>query len=173
MSEKTYTLQQGEKATQVMIGTPDLLIWGDLVTKENVQIHAYLMTIVEDFVLLKDAKVLFLAPAQQVAPVIKREIYVKREEILLFYSMSHPVPLPEESEVRRFEPLEALIGSFQVKGDLLKAPVATLENVLLVSKDDYIPFYRATLQHTAKPWLGSFASDMIQVRRDRMVAAVS
>lgn len=172
MSEKTYTLKAGEKATQVMIGTSDLLIWGDLITKEHVQIAAYLMTIAEDFVLLNDAKILFLAPTQQVAPVTRREVYVKREEILMFYSMSDPVPLPEETEVRRFEPLEMMIGPYQIQGEMLKSPIATLQNVLLVSKDEFTPIYNATIRHAGKPWLGSFTSSMVQLCRQRLAVAV-
>ena len=41
MTAKTYTLEPGQKATQVMIGTPDTLIWGDLVTREKTRISAY------------------------------------------------------------------------------------------------------------------------------------
>ena len=173
MSEKSYTLEAGEKATQILIGTADLLIWGDLVTKEHVPVAAYLMTIAEDFVPLRDAKVLFLAPVQQAAPVARQVVYVKREEILIFYSMSDPVPLPEETEVRRFEPMEVLIGPYQIQGDMLKSPIASLENVLLVSKDDFMPFYRVTIRHVGKPWLGSFTSSMVQVRRQRMNVVVA
>lgn len=173
MSEKSYTLEAGEKATQIMIGTADLLVWGDLITKEHISVTAYLMTIAEDFVPLRDAKILFLAPTRQVAPIARRVIYIKREEILLFYSMSDPVPLPEETEVRRFEPLEVLVGPYQVQGDMLKSPIADLETVLLVSKDDYMPIYSATIRHVGKPWLGSFTTSMVQVRRPRMNVTVT
>jgi hypothetical protein len=88
MGQKTYNLKSDEKATQVMIGTADMLIWGDLVTKEHVRIFAFLTTLAEDFVLVHDAKVLFLAPTQQVAPIDRAVVYVKLEEILIFYSMS-------------------------------------------------------------------------------------
>jgi len=173
VSEKSYTLEAGEKATQIMIGTADLLVWGDLITKEHISVTAYLMTIAEDFVPLRDAKILFLAPTRQVAPIARRVIYIKREEILLFYSMSDPVPLPEETEVRRFEPLEVLVGPYQVQGDMLKSPIADLETVLLVSKDDYMPIYSATIRHVGKPWLGSFTTSMVQVRRPRMNVTVT
>ena len=172
MGEKTYTLEPGEKATQVMIGTADMLVWGDLVTKEHARMAAFLTTLAEDFVPLRDAKILFLAPTQQVAPVDRQVVYVKLEEILFFYSMSDPVPLPEESEVRRFEPIEVIAGSFQIEGTLLKSPISSLQNMLLVSKDAYIPVYQATVRHVAKPWLGGFASSVVQVRRERMAVAV-
>lgn len=168
MSEKTYVLEAGEKTTQVMIGTPDMLLWGDLVTKEQTRIGAFLTTLAEDFVPLRDARILFLAPTQQMAPMIRPEAYVKLEEILLFYSMSDPVPLPEETEVRRFEPIEVIVGSFQVEGNLLKSPMTSLQNLMLVSKDAYIPIYQATVRHVAKPWLGGLTSSMVQVRRGRL-----
>jgi hypothetical protein len=172
MSERSYTLKPGEKATQVMIGTSDLLIWGDLVTKEQIRVNAFLATLAEDFVPLQDAKILFLAPAQQVAPVDRSTIYVKLEEILIFYAMGDEEPLPEETEVRRYEPVEAIVGSFRIEGALLKSPIATLQNLLLVTKEDYMSIYQAKIRHVANSWLGTFSSNMLLIRRDRLTMAV-
>lgn len=172
MSPKSYTLEPGEKATQVMIGTSDTLVWGDLVTKEQTRIIGFLTTLAEDFVPLYDAKLLFLLPPQQTAPLERPTVYVKLEEILLFYAMGDVAEIPEESEVRRFEPIEAIVGSFLIEGVILKSPIATLQNMLLVTKDAYIPIYKATFRHMVKPWLGSFSGAMVQVRRDRMTVMV-
>ena len=171
MSERSYTLEPGEKTTQVMIGTSDLLIWGDLVTKEQVRVEAFLITLAEAFVPLYDAKVLFLAPVQQQAPVEKKVIYVKLEEILVFHAMGDQQSLPEETEVRRFEPVEAIVGSFEIEGSVLKSPIATLQNLLLVGKESYMTIYQAKIRHAAKPWLGTFSSNVVQVRRDRLMMA--
>jgi hypothetical protein len=172
MSEQTYTLQPGEKATPVMIGTSDLLIWGNLVTKEAVRVDAFLITLAEAFVPIHEAKILFLAPAQQTAPVDRPVVYIKLEEILLFYAMADQEPLPEETEVRRYEPVEAIVGSFQIEGTILKSPIATLQNLLLVSKEEYTSIYQAKIRDVAKPWLGTFASNTVLVRRDRLTIAV-
>ncbi|MGD8397563.1 MAG: hypothetical protein PVG11_01765 [Anaerolineae bacterium] len=172
MTEKPYTLDPTEKATPVMIGTADMLMWGDLITKQAVRMSAFLNTLAEDFVPLHDAKVLFLAPRRQVNPVERSVVYVKLEEILIFFSMAGDEPLPEESEVRRYDPMEAAVGSFRVEGQLLKSPIATLQNLLIVSKDAYMPFYHATVHHAGNPWLGSFASDVVQLRRDSMTVIV-
>jgi hypothetical protein len=171
MNEKPYTLQPDEKATQVMIGTHDMLLWGDLLTKEQARVAAFLSTLAEDFVPLHDVKILFLAPTEQVPPVQRAFAYIKLEEVLFFYLMSEEVPLPEESEVRRFEPVEAIVGSFQVEGQILKSPIATIQNLLLVTKNDYMTLYQATIRHVAKPWLGTFDTSMVQVRRHRLVLA--
>jgi hypothetical protein len=80
-------------------------------------------------------------------------------------------PLPEESETRRYEAVEILVGSFLVECQILKSPIATMQNLLLVSKDNYMDFYRGTIRHVAKPWLGSFASNRIQIRRDHLFLA--
>jgi len=173
VSPKSYTLEPGEKATQVMLGTPDLLVWGDLVTKEHVRIGAFLTTLAEAFILVRDAKLLFLAPTQPIAPIERPVAFIKYEEILFFYSMSEEVPVPEETEVRRLEPMEMLVGPFQIEGVILKSPIATLQNLLLVTKDDYMPIYKATIRHVAKPWLGAFSSSMVQVRRQRLTLTSS
>ena len=56
MEGTSYTPEPGEKATQVMVGTSDLLIWGDLVTKEQIRVSGFLNTLAEDFVPLHNAK---------------------------------------------------------------------------------------------------------------------
>lgn len=171
MSEKPYTLEADEKAIPVIIGTSDALIWGDLILKEQLHIGAFLNTLAEDFVPVHDARILFLAPKEQVPPLERSRLFVKLEEILLFFSPTEAEPLPEESETRRYEPVEILTGSFLVEAVMLKSPIATMQNLLLVSKDPYMDFYNGTIRHVAKPWLGSFSSTRVQIRRDRLFLA--
>jgi hypothetical protein len=172
MSPKSYTLTSDEKATPVMVGTSHTLIWGDLITKVHVNIPAFLNTLAEDFVALHDAKILFLAHMQQQPPIDRPQAYVKLEEILLFFTMTDIGEVPEETEVRRYEPMEVIVGSFYVKGVILKSPIATIQNMLLVSKEDYMPIYKAKVRHVAKPWLGTFTSNMVQFRRDRLILSL-
>ena len=168
MAAKTYTLEPGQKATQVMIGTADTLMWGDLITRQQTRISTFLNTLAEDFVPLSDAKVLFLAPVQQAVPVLKSRVHIKLEEILFFYPMGEPEPLPEESETRRLEPIEVFVSSYRIEGKILKSPIAELHTMLLVAKEVYTPVYAATIRHVAKPWLGAFTTDVVQVRLDRL-----
>lgn len=166
---ETYRLAPDEKATQVMIGTADTLMWGDLVTKEAVRISAYLNTLAEDYVSLRDAKILFLAPKEQMAPIERSLVHIRQEEILIFFVMHDEEPLPEETQTRRYEPVEAIIGSFQIEGAILKAPISNVQNMLLVSKATYLPIYSVTIRHVAKSWLGTFSSNFVQVRCARMI----
>lgn len=171
MSASSYTLAADERATQVILGTADALIWGDLITKEQVSAGAFLNTLAEDFVPVHDVRVLFLAPHEQVPPIERPLLFVKLEEILVFFSPTDAQPLPEESETRRYEPVEVMIGPFLVEGLILKSPLATMQNLLFVSKGPYMDFYQGTIRHVAKPWLGSFASNRVQVRLDRLLLA--
>jgi hypothetical protein len=163
-------LAPDEKATQIMIGTPDALIWGDLVTKERVRMSAFLNTLAEEFVTVHDAKVLFLCCAEKNAPETRQAIHVKQEEIMIFYAMHDREPLPDETETRRYEPVEFIAGTYQVEGRIFKSPFSTLQNTLLLSKATYIPVYEASLRHIGKPWLGSFSNSLIQVRQHRVLA---
>jgi len=172
MADKSYTLATGEKATQVMAGTPEALIWGDLVTKEQISLAGFVNTLAEDYVPLHDASVLFLTPAEKTAPLARSVVYIKLEEILLLFERGGSQPPPEETEVRRLEPLEVLIGSYHIEGLLFKSPIATIQNMLLVAKDAYLPLYQASIRHLAKPWLGTFRADLVQVRRDRLIVVV-
>jgi len=165
---KTYTLEPGQKATQVMIGTPDMLIWGDLITRQQTRISVFLNTLAEDFVPLSDAKVLFLAPVQQVAPVLKSGVHIKLEEVMFFYGMGESEALPEQSETRRLEPIEVFVASYRIEGMILKSPIADLYTMLLVAKELYTPVYQAKIHHVAKPWLGILTTDLVQVRLDRL-----
>lgn len=165
----SYHLAPDEKATQVMIGTCDTLMWGDLVTKAQVRMSAYLNTLAEDYVTLHNAKILFLTPKEQTAPMERASAHIRQAEILIFFVMHDEEPVPEETQTRRYQPVEAIIGSYQMEGSILKAPISSLENTLLVSKATYMPLYQATVRHVAKSWLGSFTSNLVQVRCERMI----
>jgi len=171
-TEPSYILGPDEKSTRVMIGTADTLIWGDLVTKEQVRMSAYLNTLAEGYVPMHDAKILFLAPEKQAAPIHRASVHIRQEEILIFFAMNDQEPLPEETETRRYEAVEAIIGPYQIAGSIVKAPISSLQNALLVSKATYTLIYNATLHHVAKPWLGSFASSLVQARSERMILTV-
>lgn len=171
MDGKAYTLEADEKASLVMIGTPDVLVWGDLVTKEAVRMSTFLISVAQDFVPMRDVKALFLAPVEQAPPVERHTLHIKQEEILMFFEMGTSEPLPEETQTRQYAPVEIIVGSFQLEGKLLKSPMATIENTLQVTRAVYIPIYEATIRHVAKPWLGTFTGSIVQVRRERMLLA--
>ena len=168
VSEKPYVLGADEKAVQVMVGTSDMLVWGDLVLKKQVQVAAFLVTLAEDFLPLHDVQLLFLASGEGTSPNRYERAFVKLEEILVFLPISETVPAPEESEVRHQVPAEMLAGPYRVTGKMLKSPVASLQNVLLVMRDAYLPLYEARVHHVAKPWLSAVSGSMVQVRRDRL-----
>ena len=154
-----------------MIGTADTLMWGDLVTKQAVRVNTYLNTLAEDYVPLRDAKILFLAPKEQMTPIERSPVHVRQDEILIFHVMHDEEPLPEETPTRRYEPIEAIMGSFQIEGSILKAPISNVQNMLIVSKATYLPIYRATIRHVAKSWLGTFSGNVVLVRCTRMILA--
>ena len=168
MTAKSYTLEADQKATPVMVGTADMLLWGDLITREQARVSAFLNTLAEEFVPLSDANILFLALAQQAAPVRKPRVYIKLEEILFFCAMGQQEPLPEQSETRRLEPVEVFVGSYRIEASILKSPIAEMHTMLLVAKEAYTPLHKATIRHVAKPWLGAISTDLVQVRLDRM-----
>jgi hypothetical protein len=82
--------------------------------------------------------------------------------------MGESETLPEQSETRRLEPIEVFVASYRIEGLILKSPIADLHTMLLVAKEAYTPVYKATIRHVAKPWLGVFATDLVQVRLDRL-----
>jgi uncharacterized protein YfaP (DUF2135 family) len=87
--------------------------------------------------------------------------------------MDDPDPVPEETNTRHYVPVEMFVGSYQIEGKIMKAPVSTLQNMLLVTRSVYLPIYEATVRHMAKPWLGSFSSNVVQVRREHVSVAMS
>ena len=167
--KQPYIPAPDEKAVQVMIGTADALMWGDLVTKQQVRMSAYLNTLAEEYISLFNAKVLFLAPQEHAPPIERSSVHIRQEEVLVFFVVHDDEPLPEETQTRKYEHVEAVIGAYQIEGELLKAPVSTVQNMLLVSKACYMPIYSATVRHVAKSWLGTFSSSLVHVRCERMI----
>lgn len=171
MSAKPYTLESDQKAVQIVLGTAENLMWGDLLLKEHLSLGSYLKMLAEEFVPIYDVRILFLASREQVPPVEQPLLYVRLNEILFLFSPADDDAPPEESETRRYEPVEVVIGSFMVEAMLLKSPLAAMLNLLLVTKAPYMDFYGATIRHVAKPWLGPFSTKHVQIRRDRLFLA--
>jgi len=76
--------------------------------------------------------------------------------------------LPEQSETRRLEPIEVFVASYRIEGMILKSPIADLHTMLLVAMELYTPIFQTKILPVAKPWLGVFTTDLVQVRLDRL-----
>ena len=67
--------------------------------------------------------------------------------------------------------LGRIMGSFQIEGSILKAPISNVQNMLRVSKASFVPIFRATIRLVAKSWLGTFSGNVVLVRCTRMILA--
>jgi hypothetical protein len=173
VSDKSYDIQPDERSTPVVVCTPRFMVWGDLVTKQAVRVENYLNILAEDFVPVWDAKALYLAGGQDTEPLQRLVIHIKREEILAFFSPHEQEPPPQETELRRYEPVSLLVGDFQIDAEMLKSPMTEISALLTVAKDPFLSFYRATVRCLSHPWLGAFQPPMVQVQRGRMLMAMT
>jgi hypothetical protein len=171
MSARPYTLESDQKAVQVVLGTVDAVIWGDLHLKAHLNLGSYLKMLAEEFVPVYDVQIQFLTSKEQTPPVGRPLLYVRLDEVLFLFSPTDSDAPPAETEMRRYEPVEVVIGSFMVEAMLLKSPLAAMLNLLLVTKAPYMDFYGATIRHMTKPWLGTFSTNYVQIRRDRLFLA--
>jgi hypothetical protein len=173
LSEKRYDLQDDEQDTPVVVCTPRCMIWGDLVTKKAVRVTNFLNVLAEDFVPIWDAKLLYLNGERTTEPLRRLVAYVKLQEILVFFSTQELEALPEETDLRRYEPVSLVVGDFQIDAEMLKSPMSEMSALLIVTKDPFMPFYRASVSCLSQPWLGTFQTSIVRVQRQRMLLTLT
>jgi hypothetical protein len=149
------------------------MIWGDLVTKKAVRVATFLNVLAEDFVPIWDAKILYLNGERTTEPLQRLVAYIKLQEILVFFSTQELEALPEETDLRRYEPVSLVVGDFQIDAAMLKSPMSEMSTLLTVAKDLFLPFYRARVSCLSQPWLGTFQTSMVQVQREHMLLTLT
>jgi hypothetical protein len=149
------------------------MIWGDLVTKQAVRVANFLNVLAEDFVPIWKAKLLYLQGGRNTEPLQRLVVYVKLQEILVFFATQELEALPEETNLRRYEPVSLVVGDFQIDAEMLKSPMSEMSALLMVAKDPFMPFYRASVSCLSHPWLGTFQTSMVQVQRERMLLTLT
>ncbi len=168
-----YTLAADEKSAQVMIYTLNALFWGEVVVKTVIRVSTWLRTnTVPDWIPLYNAGSIvttsgtpphtnsFVEVAVPVPQIIAYHLLPPAEDVL-DYDTTEPN--------RRMEPVNALIGTFQVKGLLRINSSSNLRRYLEVTREAYTPIDDAEVTNLILPAFGPIKVPYVLIRQGSAV----
>jgi hypothetical protein len=150
-------LAPDEKTSTVMVYTNNMLVRGDVVTKESVRVSIWLRTQgVPNFIhLLKPQVVVFGgSPPKTYA---YEEIFVPTEQVIGWHlapPAAEPLDYDPTEANRMMQPVQILMGSFTMKGNIRIAASADFSTSLEVMKVAWNSIYDVEI---INPYLPQFA----------------
>ena len=164
-----YTLAADEKSAQVMIYTLNTLFWGDVVVKTVIRVSTWLRTnTVPDWISLYNAGSIITTSGTAPRTTSFAEVAVPIQQIIAFHLLppaTDPLDYDASEPNRRMEPVNALIGTFQVKGLLRINSSSNLRRYLEVTRENYTPIYDAEITNLILPAFGPLKVPYILIRQ--------
>jgi hypothetical protein len=164
-----YRLAPDEKMNQVMIYTANALIWGDLVVKSIIRVSTWLRTnAVSDWLTLYNANLLVTNQSAAAKPVTFTEMHVPVTQINAIHLIppaQDPIDFDPTELNRRMEPVNAILGSFVIKGNLRISTNATLKKFIELNHETFTGLYDLELTSLTLQNFGSVKVPYILVRQ--------
>ncbi len=164
-----YRLAPDEKINQVMMYTANALLWGELVAKSIVRVSTWLRTsAVPDWLTLYNANLLITNQGAAVKPISFAEMHVPVVQINAIHLIppaQDPIDFDPTELNRRMEPVNAIFGSFMVKGNLRISTNATLKKFIELTHEAFTGLYDDEVTSLTLPNFGSVKVPYILVRQ--------
>ncbi len=164
-----YTLAEDEKSAHVMIYTMSSLFWGETVVKAVIRVSTWLKTnAVPDWIPLYNAGSIVTSSGTAPRTINFTEMAVPVTQIIAFHLLppaADPLDYDESEPNRRMEPVNALIGTFQVKGSLRINASAALRRYLEVTRENFTPVYDAEITNLILPAFGPLKVPYLLIRQ--------
>jgi len=160
-----------EKITPIMAYTQNSIIWGDVVTKQQIRVSSWLKTTAApDVVAVYNAKVLQVMFNGGVKPSVYSEAHVPAKGILAFHILPPAAdPLdydPAHEPNLHMEPTSILIANMRIDGFLRLSIHTNLAKFLDVSHETFTNIYDAVISSPIMPALGNIKCNFTIVRDD-------
>jgi len=164
-----YTLAADEKSAHVMIYTSNSLFWGEVVVKAVIRVSTWLRTnAVPDWIPLYNAGSIITTSGTAPHTNSYTELAVPVPQIIAYHLLppaADPLDYDSTEPNRRMEPINALVGTFQVKGMLRINASSTLNRYLEVTRETYTPVYDAEITNLVLPAFGPVKVPFILIRQ--------
>lgn len=168
-----YTLDEGEKVATVMIYTANMLIWGDVITKEAVRVSTWLRTpAIPKYIVVYTANVMTFGSGTPSRPQIFRSLHLPSAQVLGFHMKPparDPLDYDPNEPMRKMEPLTALVGTFRYDGLLRMSTHTSLDKYLEVAKETFAPIYEVEITQPSLPSLGVIRVPYVLVRSEMVL----
>jgi hypothetical protein len=148
------TLAPDEKSTLVMVYTQNMLVRGEVVTKQGVRVSTWLRTQgVPEYIHLFKPSVLHLGSGT-IKTLNYAEIYVPVVTILAFHlapPLTESLDYAEDETYRVMVPVTALPGTFQFKGSLRISSLASLSTSIELAHSSWLSLYNVDVTNHSMP----------------------
>ena len=167
--EGIHTLAADEKATPVMIYTPQTMTWGKVISKEAIRVNIWLRTdVVPLYMRLMDAQSLLIGVKKSPKPVKHATLFVQTNQIIAFHLLppaEEPLDYDPGEPNRIMQPTTALLGFFQFDGSIRMSTQTALDNFLNASKEEFLPLYNAKMTCPAIPSMKGVGTPLVLIRQ--------
>jgi len=171
-----YPISADEKIAQVMIYTPSMLYWGDIIVKQMIRVSTWLRTnTVPDRICLLNAKGLVTTAGSSVRPVNYPELHVSVTQIQAFHLIPPAKDPPDYDQTepnRKMEAVNSLVGSFVIKGLIRISANVDLKKYLEVTRESFTAIYDAEISNLLIPSMGIITVPFVLVRQETAVFTI-
>lgn len=173
---KSYTLNDGEKATPVMVYTMNTLARGEVITKESLRVSTWLRTQgAPEFVGLYNAQVLVFGSSTGIQQASFLEYFVPTQQILAYHLVppaKEPLDYDPSEPNRKMEPTLLLIGSFRFNGHLRMATQSNLNRYLEIARESFFSFYDVEITNPGLPSASALKAPIVLARLNTAILAL-
>lgn len=149
-------LAPDEKIAMVMVYTDNMLARGEMIAKENARVSIWLRTQgVPNYIHLYHPQVISLAGAAPKTSAFS-EIFIPTVQVAAFHlapPAQDPLDYEADESNRMMQPLDIMIGSFFIKGQIRVSPQIDMDTSLDVMHASWMSIYEAEISN---PYLPQF-----------------
>jgi hypothetical protein len=171
---KIYQLEADEKATPVMVYTPNHLAWGEVITKELIRLSTWLRTqAAPQYIFLHNAQMMY-AGSGSPTQVSVSELHIPLAQVCAFHMIPphhDPVDYDPNEPNRKMIPVSVLVGSFRFDGLLRMSTQSSIFTFLEVIKETYTSLYDVRVYQPQRPSMTPIHLPFTLVRRDTALFA--
>lgn len=167
-----YVLRPDEKTTPVMLYTHGTLVRGEAVSKQNVQrVNIWLRSdgVPKHMHILKPQVIVF--GGTPVKPLSFSEIFFPTSQLIAFHTLpptDEPLDYDPAEENRVMQDVQALIGTFVVKGKIRISAQTELATSLEVARISWMSIYEAEIANPYLPQMPPMRVSMMLVKPEEV-----
>ncbi len=162
-----YKLASDEKATGVMIYTQDLLVRGEVVTKQNNRVSVWLRTVgAPEYMHLLKPQVISLGGGAA-RTLSYTEMYVPTAQVIGFHltpPARDPLDYDDTEKNRTMQPITLLVGTFVFNGTFRISTQVDLGTSITAGRAVWMSVYNVKISNPQLPQMGEMLVPMLVVR---------
>jgi len=157
-----------EKTTPVMVYTQNLLIRGQVITKESIRVSIWLRTQgAPEYIRMKNVQIVIFGGNGPLQTQTFGEYYIPTSQVLAFHIVppaKDEIDYDETEKNRMMVPLTFLIGTFRLNGLMRISANTDISSHLSIVKSPLVSIYELDISNPALPTMGTLHVPMALIR---------